>query len=152
MSTTLDTTELATTTVAGRTRKRRGLMKLAGGAAVAAILAAGCAPSDRDAASSSASLAQPSTSLAAGDTSNGADNFYTSDRVTVQKVTFKNQYQMNVDRKPVRPQRLGPQHQERGDGRRTSDGCGQGAKRQPVRHQAGRTRLRHHVPGPVVLG
>ena len=26
----------------------------------------------------------------------GADNFYTSDRVTVQKVTFKNQYQMNV--------------------------------------------------------
>ena len=96
MSTTLDTTQLATTTVAGRARKRRGLMKLAGGAAVAAILAAGCAPSDRDAASSSASLAQPSTSLAAGDTSNGADNFYTSDRVTVQKVTFKNQYQMNV--------------------------------------------------------
>jgi len=28
--------------------------------------------------------------------SNGAANFYTSDRVTVQKVTFKNQYQMNV--------------------------------------------------------
>jgi fermentation-respiration switch protein FrsA (DUF1100 family) len=28
--------------------------------------------------------------------SNGADNFYTSDQVTVQKVTFKNQYQMTV--------------------------------------------------------
>ena len=28
--------------------------------------------------------------------SNGADNFYTSDKVTVQKVIFKNQYQMNV--------------------------------------------------------
>ena len=28
--------------------------------------------------------------------SNGADNFYKSDKVTVQKVTFKNQYQMNV--------------------------------------------------------
>ena len=28
--------------------------------------------------------------------SNGADNFYTSDKVTVQKVNFKNQYQMNV--------------------------------------------------------
>lgn len=28
--------------------------------------------------------------------SNGADNFYTSEKVTVQKVTFKNQYQMNV--------------------------------------------------------
>ncbi|HEY8327605.1 MAG TPA: alpha/beta hydrolase [Rhodanobacter sp.] len=27
---------------------------------------------------------------------NGADNFYTSDKVTVQKVSFKNQYQMNV--------------------------------------------------------
>ena len=29
-------------------------------------------------------------------TANGADNFYKSDRVTVQTVTFKNQYQMNV--------------------------------------------------------
>ena len=28
--------------------------------------------------------------------SNGADNFYKSEKVTVQKVTFKNQYQMNV--------------------------------------------------------
>ncbi len=27
---------------------------------------------------------------------NGADNFYTSDKVTVQKVSFKNQYQMTV--------------------------------------------------------
>ncbi|HDS9358578.1 TPA: alpha/beta hydrolase [Enterobacter chengduensis] len=32
----------------------------------------------------------------AADTSRGADNFYKSDRVTQQKVTFKNQYQMNV--------------------------------------------------------
>ena len=30
------------------------------------------------------------------DMSNGANNFYKSDQVTVQKVTFKNQYQMNV--------------------------------------------------------
>lgn len=30
------------------------------------------------------------------DMSNGADNFYRSDKVTQQKVTFKNQYQMNV--------------------------------------------------------
>jgi hypothetical protein len=28
--------------------------------------------------------------------SNGANNFYKSDKVTVQKVTFKNQYQMYV--------------------------------------------------------
>jgi fermentation-respiration switch protein FrsA (DUF1100 family) len=32
----------------------------------------------------------------AQDLSNGADNFYKSDKVTVQKVTFKNQYRMNV--------------------------------------------------------
>ncbi|MFS2068057.1 alpha/beta hydrolase [Pseudomonas sp. CT11-2] len=30
------------------------------------------------------------------DVSNGADNFYKSDKVTVEKVTFKNQYGMNV--------------------------------------------------------
>lgn len=30
------------------------------------------------------------------DMSNGADNFYKSDKVTLQKVAFKNQYQMNV--------------------------------------------------------
>ena len=32
----------------------------------------------------------------AQDMSNGADNFYKSDKVTVQKVTFKNQYNMKV--------------------------------------------------------
>jgi hypothetical protein len=32
----------------------------------------------------------------AQDMSDGADNFYKSDKVTVQKVTFKNQYQMKV--------------------------------------------------------
>ncbi|MDX6021795.1 alpha/beta hydrolase [Scandinavium sp. V105_16] len=32
----------------------------------------------------------------AADMSKGADNFYKSDKVTQQKVTFKNQYQMNV--------------------------------------------------------
>lgn len=32
----------------------------------------------------------------AADMSHGANNFYKSDSVTVQKVTFKNQYQMNV--------------------------------------------------------
>ncbi len=37
-----------------------------------------------------------STSAKAQDMSNGASNFYTSDRVTLQKVTFKSQYQTNV--------------------------------------------------------
>ena len=43
--------------------------------------------------------ALPSTSTATlppGDKSNGADNFYTSESVSVQKVTFKNQLKMNV--------------------------------------------------------
>ena len=97
MNTTLDTAGQTATRAAGRNRKHRRLMKLAGGAAALGVLAtAGCTPSDGNTASSSPSSAQPTTSLAAGDTSRGADNFYTSDRVTVQKVTFKNQYQMNV--------------------------------------------------------
>jgi len=38
-----------------------------------------------------------SSSIAmAADMSNGADNFYKSDKVTVQKVTFNNQYKMSV--------------------------------------------------------
>jgi fermentation-respiration switch protein FrsA (DUF1100 family) len=35
-------------------------------------------------------------SISAANISRGADNFYRSDKLTAQKVTFKNQYQMNV--------------------------------------------------------
>ncbi|WP_321807005.1 alpha/beta hydrolase [Burkholderia sp. BCC1993] len=35
-------------------------------------------------------------SAVAADMSNGADNFYTSDRIVLQKVTFKNQYKMDI--------------------------------------------------------
>jgi uncharacterized protein len=67
----------------------------ASAALLGVLAAAGCAPADQNTPSSpSATNATPS--LAAGDTSNGADNFYTSDRVDVQKVSFKNQYGMNV--------------------------------------------------------
>jgi hypothetical protein len=71
------------------------VIKRAGAAvALVGILAAsGCASSERNTAPS---VARATPSLAAGDTSNGADNFYTSDRVDVQKVSFKNQYGMNV--------------------------------------------------------
>ena len=83
------------TTTTTPNRKGRRLMKMAGGAVVLGVLATtGCAPTERTTASPAP--AQPTASLAPGDTSRGADNFYTSDRVTVQKVTFKNQYQMNV--------------------------------------------------------
>jgi fermentation-respiration switch protein FrsA (DUF1100 family) len=45
------------------------------------------------------SLALTTSALAvavAADMSNGADNFYQSDKITAQKVTFKNQYHMTV--------------------------------------------------------
>ena len=97
MNTTIDAAGKTAERAAGRDRKRRGLMKLAGGAAALGVLAtAGCATADRDTAAALPSSTQPTASLAAGDMSNGANNFYTSDRVSVQKVTFKNQYQMNV--------------------------------------------------------
>jgi fermentation-respiration switch protein FrsA (DUF1100 family) len=38
----------------------------------------------------------------------GADNFYRSDKVTVQKVTFKNQYQMNVAGNLFIPKNVNP--------------------------------------------
>jgi uncharacterized protein len=83
------------TTTTTPTRKSRHLMKIASGAVALGVLASpGCSASEHTAASPSST--QPRPSLASGDTSRGADNFYTTDRVTVQKVTFKNQYQMNV--------------------------------------------------------
>jgi fermentation-respiration switch protein FrsA (DUF1100 family) len=83
------------TTTTTPNRKGRQLMKMASGAVILGVLAtAGCAPSERTAASPAP--AQSTASLAPGDMSRGADNSYISDRVTVQKVTFKNQYQMNV--------------------------------------------------------
>jgi len=42
----------------------------------------------------------------AQDMSNGANNFYTSDRVSPQKVTFRNQYQMNVSGNLFMPKAL----------------------------------------------
>ncbi|MCP3064183.1 alpha/beta hydrolase [Myxococcus sp. K38C18041901] len=47
-------------------------------------------------AAASATPARPTPGLASGDTRDGADNFYTSDRVAVQRVAFKNQYKMEV--------------------------------------------------------
>src|SRR3954469_9116178 len=43
-----------------------------------------------------AGLSMSSNQAGAQDMSNGADNFYKSDKVTVQKVSFKNQYQMSI--------------------------------------------------------
>ena len=73
----------------------------------------------------------------AQDMSNGADNFYTSDKVTVQKVTFKNQYQMNVAGNLFIPNSLNRNTRRSGDRRRASDGRGEGAKRESVCHENG---------------
>ena len=66
------------------TSDRREFLKMAGAgmAAVSVLSTAG--------GTAFAATAQTSTRP------NGADNFYKSDKVTVQKVTFKNQYQMTV--------------------------------------------------------
>ena len=47
-----------------------------------------------------------STSTMAADMSNGANNFYQSRQVTIQKVTFKNQYNMNIVGNLVIPKNL----------------------------------------------
>ena len=50
-------------------------------------------------------LAGPFSAMAA-DMSKGADNFYKSDKVTAQKVAFKNQYNMSVAGNLFIPQNL----------------------------------------------
>ncbi|MFA2914620.1 alpha/beta hydrolase [Acinetobacter pittii] len=47
-----------------------------------------------------------STSAMAADMSNGANNFYQSQQVTIQKVTFKNQYNMDIVGNLVIPKNL----------------------------------------------
>ncbi|WP_354261055.1 alpha/beta hydrolase [Arthrobacter sp. OAP107] len=73
---------------------RRNLVKLAGVGAAAVGLsgAVGLATGQQAFASGPASRKD----LEPGDTSNGADNFYTSDKVAVRKISFTNQYEMKV--------------------------------------------------------
>ncbi|MFI6365196.1 alpha/beta hydrolase [Nocardia sp. NPDC050630] len=80
---------MTTTTV--RRRPRRWARIAGAGAATLAVLAASaCSGAD------TTTSAAPVTPMASGDLSRGADNFYTSDQVTMQPVTFKNQYRMDV--------------------------------------------------------
>jgi fermentation-respiration switch protein FrsA (DUF1100 family) len=70
-------------TQADTTSDRREFLKLTGtGVAAAGLLS-----------TAGTALATPRKSTPLP---NGADNFYTSDKVAVQKVTFKNQYQMTI--------------------------------------------------------
>ena len=54
------------------------------------------------------SLLVPSMSTLGADMSNGANNFYQSERVTVEKVTFNNQYGMTVAGNLFVPKHLAP--------------------------------------------
>ena len=82
---------------AGQHNHRALFRRIGASAAVVGVLAvAGCTPTSSQTAAPSSTTAGPTTNLPAGDMSNGAANFYTSDRVTVEPVTFKNQYGMNV--------------------------------------------------------
>ena len=80
----------------------------------------------------------------AQDMSNGANNFYTSDKVNLQKVTFKNQYQMNVAGNLFTPKTSTACQGSRLD-RRAPDGRGERAERQSLCHDDGRARLRRDV-------
>ncbi|GAB3922902.1 alpha/beta hydrolase [Kribbella albertanoniae] len=72
---------------------RRSLLKAAGvGAAAAGALSLAGVSSAQAAPAPNVQRA----GAASGDAADGADNFYTSDKVTVRKVRFKNQYQMTV--------------------------------------------------------
>jgi len=53
----------------------------------------------------------------------GANNFYKSDKVTMQKVSFKNQFQMNVAGNLFIPRNLNQ------DKDRRADGCGDSHRR-----------------------
>jgi fermentation-respiration switch protein FrsA (DUF1100 family) len=82
--------------VAHHTR-RTMLRRIWASAAVVGVLAvAGCIPSSSDTAVTGSALPGPTPNLPAGDISHGAANFYSSDHVSVQPVSFKNQYGMNV--------------------------------------------------------
>jgi fermentation-respiration switch protein FrsA (DUF1100 family) len=73
---------------------RRNIISLigAGGAAIGLSTAAGLS----GAGPAFAAPADSRNNLEPGDTSNGADNFYTSDQVMMKKISFKNKYEMKV--------------------------------------------------------
>lgn len=63
------------------------------------------------------------------DMSNGADDFYISDKVTMKKVSFENQYQMKGCRESLHSQESRAKCQEASDHCRTPDGGGERADR-----------------------
>ena len=78
--------------------ERRDFLRTAGTAMTALGVLAAAGPG--------AFAAQAAQAGYAADLSNGADNFYKSDRVNVQRVTFKNQYGMRVAANVFTPKTL----------------------------------------------
>ena len=84
------------------------------------------------------------TSVAQGD----ADNFYKSNSVNTEKVSFSNQYKMKVGARLFLPKELE-------EGRKYPAvivGHPMGAERRSVRHETGRMRVRHAGTRPLLLG
>ena len=71
-----------------------------------------------------------------------ADNFYKSDLVSVEKVSFSNQYKMKVAGNLFLPK----------NHCRTSNGSCQGTEREPLRNENGRTGFCNTLHRPVFLG
>ena len=84
--------------------------------------------------------------------SDGADNFYTSDKVDRAEGHLQEPVPDERRRQSVHAQDAGPGRASSGDRRRPPDGRGEGAEREPVRHEDGRAGLRRPVAGPAVLG
>ncbi|GEM31500.1 membrane protein [Nocardia neocaledoniensis NBRC 108232] len=94
-------TNLSPATGSHRLRKLTG----AGITTLAVLTAAACTGADT---TNSSAPVSPAANLATGDLSHGADNFYTSDQVTKQPVTFQNQYRMEVAGNLFVPKNLAP--------------------------------------------
>ncbi|MFD3701980.1 alpha/beta hydrolase [Nocardia sp. NPDC058658] len=77
------------------TRNRLRHITGAGVTALAVLAATACTATERTGTNAGPAIT-PVADLASGDTSRGAANFYTSDRVTTEPVKFENQYQMEV--------------------------------------------------------
>ncbi|MEU4343972.1 alpha/beta hydrolase [Nocardia sp. NPDC023852] len=97
---------MITTTTVRRHSRRWARIAGAGAATLAVLAASACSGSDSG--TTPAAPVTPMANLASGDLSRGADNFYTSDQVTMQSVKFKNQYQMDVTGNLFIPKNLAP--------------------------------------------
>ncbi|MEI3478735.1 MAG: hypothetical protein V8Q84_06020 [Bilophila sp.] len=71
-----------------------------------------------------------------------ASNFYQSDKVDVRKVTFKNQYRMDIAGNLFLPKGMDAKGRHAAIIRGASYGRGEGAEREPLRRQDGGTGLR----------